>query len=338
MPRKVCLEPPLRLLSHGRLRTAAYFHRTFTVATSLETPVNSHAAPAVTSTLVYSSLGNSHLDYSRGWAWQHLLLSRRLSLRRLKQEHDDPDVVLLLEHAPVYTLGRGADENNLTFCNDGRYAGVRERLARSCRGIGSARLSIDNDRVLSEAQMHALSDVEAIDRLSSIATPVIAPNGAKIYRVERGGEVTFHGPGQLVVYPLIDLQRVPFKSDLHWYLREIEEVIILTLADYGIEGKRDEENTGVWVGDEKIAAVGVSASRWITTHGFALNVCPDLSFFDTSFILPCGIEGKGVTSVQKILKQRGADAPSVPEVAMVVLEKLQEVFRIEHIRTGITVQ
>ncbi|EEC51903.1 lipoate-protein ligase, partial [Phaeodactylum tricornutum CCAP 1055/1] len=157
------------------------------------------------------------------------------------------DTVLLFEHAPVYTLGRGADENHLT------------------------------------------------------ASPVLAPNGVPVYRVERGGEVTFHGPGQLVVYPLIDLTREPFQQDLHWFLRKVEEVVIQTLQAYGIDGVRDEMNTGVWVDHRKVCAVGLSSSRWITTHGFALNICPDLTYFDTSIILPCGIDGRGVTSIAQIL-------------------------------------
>ena len=107
----------------------------------------------------------------------------------------------------------------------------------------------------------------------------MALNGVPIYHVERGGEVTFHGPGQLVVYPLLDLRRPPYKQDLHWYLQMVEEVVIQTLLAYEIKGYRDDINTGVWVGKEKVAAVGVTSSRWITTHGFALNVSPDQSFF-----------------------------------------------------------
>jgi len=158
----------------------------------------------------------------------------------------------------------------------------------------------------------------------------MAPNGVPIYRVERGGEVTFHGPGQLVVYPLLDLKRVPLKQDLHWYLRMVEEVVILTLQHYDIDACRDEVNTGVWVGDAKVAAVGVTASKWITTHGFALNINPDLGYFDTSNILPCGIEGRGVTSIEKVLTERGeVEIPTLEDVATVVLRNLQLVFDIE---------
>lgn len=158
----------------------------------------------------------------------------------------------------------------------------------------------------------------------------MAPNGVPIYRVERGGEVTFHGPGQLVVYPLFDLRRQPFQQDLHLYLRMVEEVIIRTLREYEIDACRDEINTGVWVDKCKVAAVGVTASKWITTHGFALNINPDLSYFDTSNILPCGIEGRGVTSMHAILKQRGeTQIPTIEDVAKVVLENLQYIFEIQ---------
>lgn len=158
----------------------------------------------------------------------------------------------------------------------------------------------------------------------------MAPNGVPIYRVERGGEVTFHGPGMLVVYPLLDLKRHPHKQDLHWYLRMVEQVVIETLREYEIESCRDAINTGVWVDSKKVAAVGVTASKWITTHGFALNVHPDLNYFDTSHILPCGIEGRGVTSMHEILTKRGeSNIPTVQDVAVVVLQNIQQLFDIE---------
>lgn len=120
-----------------------------------------------------------------------------------------------------------------------------------------------------------------------------------------------------------------FKMDLHWYLRMIEEVIIQTLAYYNIEGNRDTINTGVWVGENKVAAIGISSSRWITTHGFALNVNPDLSYFDTSIILPCGIEGRGVTSLGKILREKGRPPPSISNVAEVVIRIMEKVFHVK---------
>ena len=121
--------------------------------------------------------------------------------------------------------------------------------------------------------------------------------GVTVFRIDRGGDVTYHGPGQLVGYPIIDLQE--YKTDIHWYLRSLEEVLILALEELGIDGTREEGMTGVWVKGEKIAAIGVKVSRWITMHGFALNVNTDLSKFGR--IIPCGIFHKGVTSMEAIL-------------------------------------
>jgi lipoyl(octanoyl) transferase len=120
---------------------------------------------------------------------------------------------------------------------------------------------------------------------------------AVVERSERGGDVTYHGPGQLVVYPIIDLQqRTP---DLHRYLRDLEEVVVRALREFGVEGGRVEGYSGVWVGEEKICAMGIHVRRWVTMHGFALNVSTDLSYFGR--IIPCGIFERGVTSLQEIL-------------------------------------
>jgi lipoate-protein ligase B len=119
----------------------------------------------------------------------------------------------------------------------------------------------------------------------------------------------------------------------------LEEVIIRTLARYDISGTRDDINTGVWAGRNKVAAVGISTSRWVTTHGFALNVDPDLSYFDTSVLLPCGIEGRGVTSMAEILKARGVrvtDIPTVQQVADVVTEVMEEVFDVKTLVTTVS--
>eukprot|EP00611_Tribonema_gayanum_P006028 TRINITY_DN1528_c0_g1_i4.p1 TRINITY_DN1528_c0_g1~~TRINITY_DN1528_c0_g1_i4.p1 ORF type:complete len:256 (-),score=50.55 TRINITY_DN1528_c0_g1_i4:1378-2115(-) len=105
----------------------------------------------------------------------------------------------------------------------------------------------------------------------------------ELYRIERGGEVTWHGPGQIVGYPILDLNF--HTKDLHWYLRSLEEMIMSVLARRGVQGERDPGNTGVWVGNRKYAAIGLNASRWVTSHGFALNVCPDLSAFDVSQLI-----------------------------------------------------
>ena len=118
-----------------------------------------------------------------------------------------------------------------------------------------------------------------------------------IIRVERGGEVTWHGPGQLVGYPIFDLTK--HKKDLHWFLRNIEQCIINTLGRYNLDCTRDDAGTGVWVGNSKIAAIGLSASKWVTMHGFSININPDLKYFDN--IIPCGIENKTVTSLNKLM-------------------------------------
>ncbi|SFU61536.1 lipoyl(octanoyl) transferase [Pustulibacterium marinum] len=132
----------------------------------------------------------------------------------------------------------------------------------------------------------------------------LAEKGATFYKINRGGDITYHGPGQIVGYPILDLDN--FFTDIHKYLRFLEEVIILTLAEYGLKAERSEGETGVWldVGTpfaRKICAMGVRASRWVTMHGFALNVNADLGYFDN--IIPCGIEGKAVTSLNVELGQ-----------------------------------
>src|SRR5690606_32736498 len=122
--------------------------------------------------------------------------------------------------------------------------------------------------------------------------------GIDVFDTGRGGDVTYHGPGQLVGYPILDLK--PDRCDLHRYVRDLEQVLIHALTSFGISGSRKEGLTGVWVGDEKIAAIGVRVSSgWITSHGFALNVSTDLSFFGS--IVPCGITQYGVTSMERVL-------------------------------------
>ena len=159
---------------------------------------------------------------------------------RLKERINDPsldDVLILLEHPPVYTLGQGASLEFLKFNPD--------------------------------------------------------TTNREVYRVERGGEVTYHCPGCLVGYPILNLQH--YRKDLHWYLRQLEEVLIQVLAVYGLKGERIPGLTGVWLEGIKVAAIGIKVSRWITMHGFALNVCPDLTGFE--LIVPCGISDKSVGSL-----------------------------------------
>ncbi|MCZ8053781.1 MAG: lipoyl(octanoyl) transferase LipB [Microcystis sp. LE19-12.2C] len=173
--------------------------------------------------------------YSLAWAQQRSLVAARIA------DPDLPDVLLLLEHPPVYTLGTGSDIKFIKF------------------------------------------NLDKTDK--------------EVYRIERGGEVTYHCPGQLVGYPILNLRY--YQQDLHWYLRQLEEVILQTIAIYGLSGARIAGLTGVWVEGYKIAAIGIKVSRWITYHGFALNVCPDLSGF--AEIIPCGIANKPVGSLQQFL-------------------------------------
>ena len=131
--------------------------------------------------------------------------------------------------------------------------------------------------------------------LASPAT--LAARGVELHNTGRGGDITYHGPGQLVGYPIVDLK--PDRCDVHRYVRDLEEVLIRTASDYGIRAARVDGLTGVWVGDEKLAAIGVRIARWITSHGFALNVSTDLDYF--KLIVPCGIADRGVTSLSRLL-------------------------------------
>jgi lipoyl(octanoyl) transferase len=149
--------------------------------------------------------------------------------------------------------------------------------------------------------------------------------GATFYKINRGGDITYHGPGQLVGYPILDLEN--FFTDIHRYLRFLEEVIILTMADYGLKGSRSEGETGVWldVGTpfaRKICAMGVRASRWVTMHGFALNVNADLGYFDN--IVPCGIKGKAVASLNNELGVTRVDENEVKEKVIKYFAQLFE--------------
>lgn len=150
--------------------------------------------------------------------------------------------------------------------------------------------------------------------------------GATFYKINRGGDITYHGPGQIVGYPILDLEN--FFTDIHKYLRLLEEAIILTLAEYGLQSERSEGETGVWLGvgtpfARKICAMGVRASRWVTMHGFALNVNADLGYFDN--IIPCGIKGKAVTSMHvELNKQVDED-----EVKSKIVKHFQKLFEAE---------
>jgi len=151
--------------------------------------------------------------------------------------------------------------------------------------------------------------------------------GTEVYHIDRGGDITYHGPGQLVGYPILNLNS--YYLDIHRYLRDIEEVLIQSLSHFGVDAHRDPEFTGVWAGPDKIAAIGVKVSRWITMHGFALNVNTDLSYFDR--IIPCGIFHKGVVSMERILGKQVL----LQEVAEIVAQKFGDRFETEIISTTV---
>ena len=177
------------------------------------------------------------IDYEKAWDLQHQLWSKRVN-------DELPDMLLILEHRHVITLGRRGNRSHL------------------------------------------------------IASPeVLETMKIPVFHVERGGDVTYHGPGQMVVYPILDLKEYGYR--LVRYIGQLEEVILRVLKDFGIEGKRDPLNRGVWVNGEKIASVGVAIKRWISFHGFSLNYETDLKYFE--LINPCGLEGKKMTTMAKTL-------------------------------------
>ena len=157
------------------------------------------------------------------------------------------------------------------------------------------------------------------DRSHVVATPdALQAEGVEIFETGRGGDVTYHGPGQLVGYPILDLK--PDRCDVHQYVRDIEEVMIRTAAAFGVRAARIPGLTGAWVGEEKLAAIGVRIARWVTSHGFAFNVNTTLDHFN--FIVPCGITDRGVTSLQKLL----GSSVAMAEVEDVVEASFREVF------------
>ena len=215
-------------------------------------------------TVLFEDLGA--MPYKEAWDYQESLLTENLAIKaelRNKANSTEPIVddvhhppltthhhLLLVEHPPVYTLGKSGDVKNILISEE--------------------------------------------DRLQK---------GIEFYPTNRGGDITFHGPQQIVGYPILDLEK--FETDIGKYLRKLEEVIILTMAEYGLKGERSKGETGVWLDpdvkgkERKICAMGVRCSRWITMHGFAFNVNTDLNYFN--HIIPCGIENKAVTSLQKEL-------------------------------------
>ncbi len=188
--------------------------------------------------------------------------------QKLIADPNHPDVLMLLEHPPVYTLGTGS---SLEFVKFGADAGY------------------------------------------------------ELHRSERGGEVTYHCPGQLVVYPILNLRR--HQMDLHWYLRQLEEVVIRVLAGYGLFGKRIPGLTGVWLNEKKVAAIGIKVSRWVTMHGLALNVNNDLSGFEQ--IVPCGIADRSVGNLLEFLPTVSLKEVSLEEVQERSIEVFCEVFNLK---------
>jgi lipoyl(octanoyl) transferase len=188
-------------------------------------------------------------NYAEALSFQRGLAAARIA-KRVEQ-----DVLVLVEHPPVITLGRSTKAGNL---------------------------------LASEA--------------------LLAARGVELFEVERGGDVTFHGPGQLVGYPIVDLTE--HKQDLHWYLRQVEEVIIRGVAPFGVVADRNPGKTGVWSNGRKLASIGVHARQWVTWHGFALNVTTDLSYFD--LMVPCGIADVMTTSVERELLENASGTCLAP--------------------------
>ena len=156
------------------------------------------------------------------------------------------------------------------------------------------------DTLLLLEHPHTYTLGKTADRTNLIGSEeYLEKNGISVFEIDRGGDITYHGPGQIVGYPIIDLNK--WKPDTHLYLRNLEEVIIKVLAEYGIKSGRKPEYTGVWVGESKIAAIGIRVSRWVTMHGFAFNINTDLELFNG--IIPCGIKDKEVTSLSRLLKR-----------------------------------
>ena len=158
-----------------------------------------------------------------------------------------------------------------------------------------------------------------------LASPeTLAARGVEVHETGRGGDITYHGPGQLVGYPILDLK--PDRCDVHRYVRDLESVLIRTASDYGIDAGRIDGLTGVWVGGEKLAAIGVRIARWITSHGFALNVATNLDYF--KLIVPCGIADRGVTSLSRLV-----DHPvDMAEVAQRTVRHFANIFSFNELR------
>jgi len=213
------------------------------------------------------------LDLGRRRYHEVLELQRDLCRRRMSGDLDH-DVLILVEHEPVVTLGRGLRPTSLP-----------------------------------------------------LAPAALERRGIPVVEVERGGDVTYHGPGQLVGYPILDLRE--HREDLHWYLRQLEGMLILALEELGVTAQRNAGLTGVWTNGRKIASLGIHVKQWVTFHGFALNVTTDLSYFD--LIVPCGIPGVVMTSVARELG-RSADPELWDETRNAIVAAFEVAFSYESVR------
>ena len=191
-----------------------------------------------------------------------------------------------------------------------------QRAVSAARGTGAI-----PDDVLLLVEHEAVVTLGRSTKGDNLRIPdaLLAARGVKRYEIERGGDATFHGPGQLVGYPIVDLKQ--HTQDLHWYLRQVEEALIVALSHVGLVAARVAKCTGVWIDDRKIASIGVHARDWVTRHGFALNVNTDLSYFD--LFIPCGIADVVMTSTQREL---GAAAPSLKTMQRLTAAAFGEVF------------
>jgi lipoate-protein ligase B len=197
--------------------------------------------------------------------------------------------------------------------------GYSEALAMQESAVGSLRSSEGDEQLLLLEHPHVFTLGRGANSANILArADQLESLSIEVHETGRGGDVTYHGPGQMVGYPIINLK--PDRCDVHRYVRDIEEVLIRTIAEFGITGERISGLTGVWVGTQKVAAIGVRIARWITSHGFALNVNTDLDYFQ--MIIPCGITDKGVTSMSRLLGRR----LDMEDVARVVTRCFAEVF------------
>ncbi len=194
------------------------------------------------------------------------------------------------------------------------------RLQRERVAARKADLIPDTLLLLEHPHVYTLGRNAKKDNLL-LSVEQLTMRGVQVFEIDRGGDVTYHGPGQLVGYPILDLTQ--HRRDISWYMRSLEEVLIRVARDYGIEAGRLAGAPGVWVGNNKLAAMGVHISRWVTSHGFAFNINTDLRYFD--WIVPCGLRDKGVTSLQKLLGRR----IEMDEVAEKVVLHFGKVFGLE---------